>query len=86
MMRLLSPSSVKIYMGKKEDINIIRINDIELYKSFSKMREDILVNKYYLSEKAGKDVGFEKALIDWIINHRKNFFEKQGKNINEQKK
>jgi len=42
----------------------------KLYQAFLEERDHILKNKYYLSEKAGKDVGFEKALMDWTLNHR----------------
>lgn len=42
----------------------------ELYKAFLDEREHILKNKWYMSQKAGHDVGFEKALMDWVFNHR----------------
>ena len=32
--------------------------------------KDIDRFKWIESEKAGYDVGFEKALLDWIVNHR----------------
>ena len=41
-----------------------------VYKRFLEERDHILKNKWYLSEKEGKDVGFEKALLDWVCNHR----------------
>jgi hypothetical protein len=41
-----------------------------LYKQFLKEREEILKHKWIESEKAGKDVGFEWALLDWNFNHR----------------
>ena len=27
-------------------------------------------HKYFESQKAGFDVGFEKALLDWLVKHR----------------
>ena len=33
-------------------------------------REEILKHKWIESEKAGYDIGFERALTDWIIKHR----------------
>jgi hypothetical protein len=33
-------------------------------------KEHILKNKWYLSERAGKDIGYEKALLDWLINKK----------------
>lgn len=47
-----------------------------VYKRFLEEREHILKNKWYLSEKEGKDVGFEKALLDWVCYHR-NFWLEQ---------
>jgi len=45
----------------------------ELYRSFLQEREHILRNKWYMSEKAGHDVGFERALIDWVCHHRNKY-------------
>ena len=44
-----------------------------LYQEFLAEREGILKHKWIESEKAGYDVGFEKALLDWIVNHRANW-------------
>jgi hypothetical protein len=41
-----------------------------LYKKFMEEREEILKHKWIESEKAGQDIGFEKALLDWVFNHR----------------
>lgn len=41
-----------------------------LYQEFLAEREEILKHKWIESEKAGRDVGFERALLDWIRNHR----------------
>ena len=42
----------------------------ELYKKFLEEREEILKHKWIESEKAGQDIGFEKALLSWVCNHR----------------
>lgn len=41
-----------------------------LYQEFLAEREEILRHKWIESEKVGHDIGFEKALMDWIKNHR----------------
>ena len=41
-----------------------------LYKEFLAEREEILRHKWIESEKAGYDIGFERALLDWIVKHR----------------
>lgn len=41
-----------------------------LYKEFQAEREEILRHKWIESEKAGYDIGFERALTDWILKHR----------------
>ena len=41
-----------------------------IYSKFVDMKNEILKHKWIESEKAGKDIGFEKALVDWIDKHR----------------
>ncbi len=41
-----------------------------LYKEFLAEREEILRHKWIESEKIGRDIGFERALLDWIIKYR----------------
>ena len=41
-----------------------------LYAEFLAEREEILRHKWIESEKAGCDIGFERALIDWTRHHR----------------
>jgi hypothetical protein len=48
-----------------------------LYKEFLAEREEILKHKWIESEKVGSDIGFEKALLDWIVKHRSNWREKR---------
>ncbi|MBA3544722.1 MAG: hypothetical protein H0T83_09835 [Chthoniobacterales bacterium] len=48
-----------------------------LYKEFLAEREEILKHKWIESEKAGADIGFEKALLDWIVKHRSHWRERR---------
>lgn len=41
-----------------------------LYREFLAEREEILRHKWIESEKQGRDIGFERALVDWIRNHK----------------
>ena len=50
-----------------------------LYKEFLAEREEILRHKWIESEKAGADIGFEKALLDWIVKYRSNWRSKRMK-------
>ena len=50
-----------------------------LYKEFLAEREEILKHKWIESEKAGADIGFEKALLDWIVKHRSSWRNKRSK-------
>jgi len=56
-----------------------------LYKEFLAEREEILKHKWIESEKAGADIGFEKALLDWIVRHRSNWREKRMKEARTEK-
>lgn len=41
-----------------------------LYKEFVAERDEILKHKWIKSEEAGADIGFEAALVDWMLHHR----------------
>jgi len=56
-----------------------------LYKEFLAEREEILKHKWIESEKAGKDIGFEKALLDWIVKHRSNWRERRRREARTEK-
>jgi len=56
-----------------------------LYKEVLAEREEILKHKLIESEKAGADIGFEKALLDWIVRHRSNWREKRIKEARTEK-
>ena len=44
--------------------------ETQLYGEFLDEREEILKHKWLMSEQAGQDVGFDKALLDWTVNYR----------------
>ena len=46
------------------------LKNSSLYREFQAEREEILRHKWIESEKVGYDIGFERALTDWIIKHR----------------
>lgn len=45
----------------------MNIQDTSFYKEFMAQREEIMRHKWYESERAGKDIGFTRALIDWTL-------------------
>lgn len=47
-----------------------KAQESQLYKEFLAEREEILRHKWIESEKAGHDIGFEKALLDWVLRFR----------------
>ena len=58
------------HMSATPDENTELVKESLLYKEFLAEREEILRHKWIESEKEGHDVGFEKALLDWIVKHR----------------
>lgn len=41
-----------------------------LFREASAEREEIMRHKWFLSERAGYDVGYVHAMYDWIAKHR----------------
>ena len=46
------------------------VSNNSVYKQYKAERDEIEKHKWLESEKVGKDIGFEKALMDWILYHR----------------
>lgn len=56
--------------AKPDSISDIALKRSDVYKEFLAEREEIMKHKWLESEKAGHDIGYDKALLDWIMNHR----------------
>ena len=41
-----------------------------LYHEFLAEREEIMKHKWIESQKKGTDIGFERALLDWVCKYR----------------
>jgi hypothetical protein len=63
-------SSPPAFMSAMSGENTELVKESLLYKEFLAEREEILRHKWIESEKAGHDIGFEKALLDWIVKYR----------------
>ena len=71
-------------LSSEEDHSRFVRNSV-LYKEFLAERAEVLKHKWIESEKAGRDIGFEKALLDWIVKHRSNWRERRKKEARTQK-
>jgi hypothetical protein len=60
-------------MSSLKDEHQELVRESLLYKEFLAEREEILRHKWLESEKVGHDIGFERALLDWIVKHRSNW-------------
>jgi hypothetical protein len=58
-------SSPTVMFEQTDDLRLLESS--LLYKTFARQREEILRYKWIESEKAGSDIGFEKALLGWLI-------------------
>jgi hypothetical protein len=44
------------------------------------MKEEIMKHKWYESEKCGYDIGFARALIDWVMKYKTQCLKNRKKN------
>ncbi len=49
--------------------NAVSLQDLLLYRELKAEHDEILRHKWFESEKAGRDVGFDLAVIDWKLKH-----------------
>jgi hypothetical protein len=67
---------MRYQLSDKRDMNTdskAMVMNSALYREFLAEREEILKHKWIESEKLGHDIGFERALLDWIVKHRSNW-------------
>jgi hypothetical protein len=59
----------------------MNVIDTSLYKEYLALREEVNKHKWYESEKAGHDIGFARALIDWTVKFKTKWLQSRRKNI-----
>jgi hypothetical protein len=57
----------------------VNIEKTSLYQEFLAMKEEIYKHKWYESERAGYDIGFARALIDWTIRFKSKWVKERHK-------
>jgi hypothetical protein len=57
----------------------VNVEKTNLYQEFLAMKEEIYKHKWYESERAGYDIGFPKALIDWTIKFKSKWLKERHK-------
>lgn len=56
---------------------ISHIENLLIYKEALAQKKEVERHKWLESEKAGKDIGYDAALIGWIMNHKSKWKESQ---------
>jgi hypothetical protein len=57
----------------------MNVLDTSLYKEFLALKEEVNKHKWYESERAGQDVGWSQALIDWTIRFKTKWLKERKK-------
>jgi hypothetical protein len=58
---------------------VINLEETSIYKEFLAMKEEINKHKWYESERAGRDIGFAQALIDWTMKFKTKWLSERKK-------
>ena len=45
------------------------VRESRLFREWDRMKDEILLHKWYASEKAGHDIGWERAATEWFVRH-----------------
>lgn len=51
----------------------IWIENTNLVREWLEMKQEIQRHKWIESEKSGRDIGWDRAFINWMMNHRRDF-------------
>jgi hypothetical protein len=58
---------------------VINLEETSFYREFQAQREEINKHKWYESERAGRDIGWCQALIDWTIRFKTQWLQSRRK-------
>ena len=58
---------------------VVNIAKTSLYKEHLALTEEVMKHKWYESEKAGYDIGFARALIDWTMKFKTQWIKNRKK-------
>ena len=61
------------------NIYVVNVKETSIYQEFLAMKEEVMKHKWYESEKAGYDIGFAKAVIDWTMKFKSKWIETRKK-------
>lgn len=50
-----------------EQMDACWLRNTLLFQRWEEMKREILLHKWYESEKAGHDIGWERAAVDWMV-------------------
>jgi len=73
---MTSPNKEPVIAASREFVK-----QSSLYQEFLAEREEILKHKWLESERLGYDIGFERALLDWIRKHREGWRAARRQNL-----
>ncbi len=56
------------YRSRRESDEAWMKNSL-LFREWDRMKQEILDHKWYESERAGYDIGWDRASVDWLVRH-----------------
>ena len=65
--------TLKVELIHSINICITDFKKSTLYTEYLAEVNEINKHKWIESEKAGKDIGWDRALLDWVINYKKDW-------------
>jgi len=48
-----------------------------LFQEWEQVKQEVMLHKWFESERAGHDIGWDRAFEDWLIRYGHEFFESQ---------
>ena len=58
----------------------MNVTKSSIYKEYLALKEEVNKHKWYESERAGRDVGWAQALIDWTVKFKSKWIQERKKN------
>ena len=66
---MVSRMQKHLHNSERSDIDACWLRNTLIFRQWESMKSEILLHKWYESEKAGHDIGWDRAAVDWMIRY-----------------
>jgi hypothetical protein len=70
--------------AKTTEDDVAWVKNTRIFHLWNEIKQEISLHKWYESEKAGHDIGWDRAETDWRIHHGRDYYKRKRAHSDEE--